>query len=61
MRRRRRFVEMTAVEGQLWLEHCVLVEGGLTEEHLRVQLRKWQGVVAMATAVCRRLEADAED
>jgi len=61
MRRRRRFVEMTAAEGRLRLEQCVLVEGGVTEEHLRLQLRNWRGFVAMATAVCRRLEADAEE
>lgn len=46
MRRRRTFVEMTATDGQLRLEHCVLVEGGVTEEHLRLQLRNWRGFVA---------------
>lgn len=61
MRRRRSIAEMTALDGQLRLEHRVLVEGGVTEEHLRLQLRNWRGFVAAAVAVARRLEADAED
>ncbi len=52
---------MTAADDRLRLEQCVLVEGGVTEEHLRVQLRNWRGLVATVTAVARRLEADAED
>jgi hypothetical protein len=43
MRRRRSMVEMTAENDQLKLEHFVLVEGGVTEEHLRLQLRNWRG------------------
>jgi hypothetical protein len=61
MRRKRSFVDMTAADDQLRLEQCVLVEGGVTEEHLRLQLRYWRGVVATVTAVCRRMEEDAED
>ncbi len=62
MRRRRSRVEMTAVGDQLLLEQCVLIEGGVTEEHLRLQLRNWRGFVAAVSAICRRLEEeDAED
>jgi hypothetical protein len=61
MRRKRSFVEMTAADDQLRLEQCVLVEGGVTEEHLRLQLRNWRGFVATVSAICRRMEADAED
>jgi len=61
MRRRRSRVEMTAIGDQLLLEQCVLVEGGVTEEHLRLQLRNWRGFVAGVSALCRRMEEDAED
>jgi hypothetical protein len=61
MRRRRTVADMTVAEGQLRLEMRVLIEGGVTEDHLRAQLRNWRGLVAMVTAVCRRLEADAGD
>jgi prolyl-tRNA editing enzyme YbaK/EbsC (Cys-tRNA(Pro) deacylase) len=52
---------MTAVGDQLLLEQYVLVEGGVTEEHLRLQLRNWRGFVAAVSAMCRRMEEDAED
>src|SRR5690606_29052239 len=61
MRRRRAAAEMSAAAGQLRVELRVLVEGGVTEEHLRAQLRNWRGLVAAVTAVARRLAADAED
>jgi hypothetical protein len=61
MCRKRSFVEMTAADDQLRLEQCVLIEGGVTEEHLRLQLRNWRGFVATVSAICRRMEADAED
>jgi hypothetical protein len=61
MRRRRSMVEMKAADDQLRLEQCVLVEGGVTEENLRLQLRYWRGFVAAVSAICRRMEADAED
>ncbi len=60
MRNRRSFVEMTAADDQLRLRRCVLIEGGVTEAHLRLQLKYWRGFVATVTAVARRLEADAE-
>lgn len=59
--RRRSFAEMTAAEGQLRLELRVLIEGGVTEEYLRVKLKNWRGFVAAVTAVCRRMEEDADD
>jgi hypothetical protein len=61
MRRRRFFVEMTAVDDQLQLEQCVLVEGGVTEEHLRLQLKNWRWFVATVSAICRRMKEDTED
>jgi len=60
MRGKRSRVQMTAAGDQLRLEHCVLVEGGVTEEHLRVQLRNWRGTVAAAMAIARRME-DADE
>lgn len=61
MRRRRPFAEVRALDGELRLELRVQIEGGVTEEYLRVQLKYWRGFVATVTAVVRRLEADAED
>jgi hypothetical protein len=61
MRPRRSFVEMTAANDRLQLEHCVLIEGGVTEEHLRAQLRHWRSFLTTVTAVCRRMQEDADD
>lgn len=61
MRRRRGRVEMTTAGEQLLLEQSVLIEGGVTEEHLRLQLKNWRGFVTAMSAMCRRLEEDTED
>lgn len=61
MRSRGAFAEMSAADGQLRLEHCVLIEGGVTEANLRAQLRRWRAFLGTVVAVCRRMEADAED
>jgi hypothetical protein len=52
---------MAAADGQLRLALRVLIEYGVTEEHLRARLKNWRGLVAMVTAICRRMESDAED
>jgi hypothetical protein len=58
--RRRGPIEMKAADDRLRLEQTVLVEG-VTEEHLRAQLRHWHGFVASVAAGCRRMQAESGD
>jgi hypothetical protein len=59
--RRRGPIEMKTADDRLSLEQSVIVDGGVTEEHLRTQLRRWRGFVAAVAAACRRMQAEADD
>ncbi len=52
---------MKTTDDRLSLEQSVIIDGGVTEEHLRTQLRRWRGFMAAVAAPCRRMQAEADD
>lgn len=59
--RRRGPVEMKATDDRLSLEQTVVVDGGVTEEHLRGQLRHWRWFLSSVAAACGRMQTEADD